>query len=172
MALELFYFLESCFLKLEFCRELSQQIRKINVNRQGTVRVTRKLYFHRSNPLYFTGRMHSLKDNIDDVLGGWFSFCCTKWCPSPFALHHSGGASDGLPPPCLLHPGGSAVGQAACVPGGGLQGPQAGAEGTARLCHRWAGKLLCQWELRVAYQWYNDGVFITKHVSCSQQTVC
>lgn len=90
---------------------------------------------------------------------------------SPFALHHSGGASDGLPPPCLLLPGGSAVGQAACMPGGGLQGPQAGAEGTARLCHRWAGKLLCQWQLRVAYQRCNDGIFTTKQVSCSQQTV-
>lgn len=45
---------------------------------------------------------------------------------SPLSFHYSGCARDGLPPPRLLPPGGSALGGVTCVPGSGLQRPQAG----------------------------------------------
>lgn len=83
---------------------------------------------------------------------------------SPFASCYLGSAGDGLPPPCLLHSGVSTVGQVTCLPGRGLQGPQAGVEGTTRLCHRWTRKLLCQRELRVAYQRYDELI-----LSCAQE---
>lgn len=75
-----------------------------------------------------------------------------------FNCRPSGGASDGLPPPRLPSRGGGGgdpVGQVPCMPGGGLQGPEAGIEGVTGLRHRRTGELLCQWQLRVAHQGYD-----------------
>lgn len=140
------------------------------------------LDFHRNNSLYPAGIV-TLSCDVNQVVNwnvcGWSPFAARcyyiflviicllgttlNYSLSPCASHYSGGASDVLLLPCLLHPGGSSVGWVACVPGRGLQGPQAGVEGPTRLRHRWTRKLLCQWELRVAYQRYNEPRYCLVH---------
>ena len=74
--------------------------------------------------------------SVIEVLG------LTPVSPPPLSLPPGAdGGEDGVPPP--NPPAAAAYGLGPGVQGRGLQGPQAGVEGSSRICHRWTRELLC-----------------------------